>query len=61
MQFGRVADSQLLQVMSPKNHSTEHVDVPMEQAGLGPQGGQIDIVTRMIVTPADVVAAARAR
>ena len=54
---GPFADSQLLQVMSPKMHSVENVDVPMEQAGLGPQGGQIDIVTRMIVTPAEVVAA----
>ena len=54
--FGRLVDSQLLQVMSPKMHSVKDVDVPMEQAGLGPQGGQIDIVTRMIVTPADVVA-----
>ena len=53
---GRLVDSQLLQVMSPKMHSVEDVDVPMEQAGLGPQGGQIDIVTRMIVTPADAVA-----
>ena len=57
MQSGRIADSQLLQVMSPKMHSNEDVDVPMEHVGFGPQGGQIDIVTRMIVTPADVVAA----
>ena len=38
-------------------HSNEDVDVPMEQVGVGPQGRQIDIVTRMIVTPADMVAA----
>ena len=54
---GRLVDSQLLQVMSPKMHSNQDVDVPMEQVGIGPQVGQIDIVTRMIVTPADVVAA----
>ena len=53
---GRLVDSQLLQVMSPKIHSVEDVDVPMEQAGLGPQGGQIDIVTRMVVTSVDVLA-----
>ena len=57
MQSGRIADSQLLQVVSSKMHSNQDVDVPMEQVGIGPQGGQIDIVTRMIVTPADVVAA----
>ena len=60
MQSGRIADSQLLQVMSPKMHSNEDVDVPMEQVDIRSQGGQIDIVTRMIVTPAEVVASREA-
>ncbi len=54
---GRLVDSQLLQVMSPKIQSVENVGVPMELAGLGPHGGQIDIMTRMMVTLADIVAA----
>ena len=37
--------------MSPKIHEIEEVDAPMELVDLHSQGGQVDIVTTMIVNP----------